>query len=124
MTTKNHTPNSIPIGTRIFNLVWGIGLLVLAIYTWSEGTIRIPGKGASSGMTFTGDSLVVFICAAVVGAINLFITIADHYDTRDNENLYKQASFCCSALAIILVIVACAIQYSNDQTPPVILSPL
>ena len=72
-------------------------------------------------MTFVGLALWVFIAAAVFGAVNLFITIADHYDKRNNEHWYKKASRVCSAIALVLVISAMAIQISHDRKEPVVI---
>ncbi|SEL62395.1 hypothetical protein SAMN05216262_11566 [Colwellia chukchiensis] len=115
------TPNHIPKSTRIFNVLWGLGLIVLAAYAWFVGPITIPGKGNSSGLTYEGNALIIFSIAAVIGAINLFLTIVDHYDKRDNEYLYKNASKYCTCLAVVLVIVASVIQFVDNQPTTVII---
>lgn len=120
MTSKSFTPNHIPKSTRIFNLVWGIGLIIMATFGWLKGELFLPGKGG--GITYTGDALLLFIAAAVFGVINLFITIVDHYDKRDNERYYQKANKICTYIAVALVITASAMQYSNDAPKPVIIS--
>lgn len=59
--------------------------------------------------------------AAVIVAVNLFITIVDHYDKRNNEHLYKKASKYCMYLVVVLVVTASVIQYANDRTVTVII---
>ncbi len=122
MKTEEYTSNHIPKSTRIFNFIWGTGLVVLAVFAWTGGSFSLPGKGASDGVTYTGDALTLFVIAAVVGAINLFITVVDHYDKRDNEHYYKKASQYCSYIAVILAFAATAMQYASDQVAPVIIS--
>ena len=119
---EKYQPNHIPKTERIFNFVWGIGLLVVAYIAYSEQSFHLPGKGASSGITFAGSALWLFVSAALFGALNLFITIADHYDKRDNEFYYKRASRICSVLAVLLVISASAMQFSDNQKAPVVIS--
>lgn len=114
--------NHIPIAERLFNLVWGVGLLVIACVGFVEQSFHLPGKGASNGVTFAGTALWLFIAAAVIGAINLFITIADHYDKRDNEHRYKQVSRFCIYLSIALAISAVSVQLVSNPKEPVIIS--
>ncbi|MCC2605969.1 hypothetical protein [Planctobacterium marinum] len=122
MKTEEYTPNHIPKSTRIFNFVWGTGLVALAVFAWTGGSFHLPGKGASEGVTYTGNALTLFIFAAAIGAINLFITIVDHYDKRNNEQYYKKASQYCSCIAVFLVIAATAVQFANEQVAPVVIS--
>jgi hypothetical protein len=114
--------NHIPVAERLFNLVWGVGLLVVAYVGFAEQSFHLPGKGASNGLTFEGSALWLFIAAAVIGAINLFITIADHYDKRDNEHWYKQVSRFCVFLGVALAISAVTVQFVGNQKEPVIIS--
>ncbi|MBT1065906.1 hypothetical protein KJY73_20195 [Bowmanella sp. Y26] len=117
-----YQPNHIPVAERLFNLIWGIGLLVIAYLGYAEQSFHLPGRGSSNGIIFEGTALFLFISAAVVGAINLFITIADHYDKRDNENRYKRASRVCVGVALALVLSAVAVQFVYDRKDPVIIS--
>ena len=114
--------NHIPVSERLFNLVWGIGLLVVAYAGFAEQSFYLPGKGPSNGVTFEGTALWLFIGAAVVGAINLFITIADHYDKRDNEHRYKLVSRFGVILGVALAISAVTVQFVGNQKEPVIIS--
>ncbi|WP_412973182.1 hypothetical protein [Glaciecola sp. MF2-115] len=114
--------NHIPVAERLFNLAWGVGLLVIANVGFAEQSFHLPGKGPSNGVTLEGTALWIFIAAAVIGAINLFITIADHYDKRNNEHRYKQASRFCVLLGVTLAISAVTVQFVSNQKEPIVIN--
>ncbi|MBH0063548.1 hypothetical protein [Pseudoalteromonas sp. NZS71] len=71
-------PNSIPKPERVFNIIWGLGLLSYALYGYQHGELYLPGRGSSDGVTFTGITLNLIIAAMVLGALSLFVTVVDH----------------------------------------------
>ncbi|MEP7706324.1 hypothetical protein [Paraglaciecola sp. 25GB23A] len=114
--------NQIPAAERLFNLVWGIGLLVIAYIGFTNQSFHLPGKGGTNGVTFEGAALWLFIAAAVIGSLNLFITIADHFDKRENEHWYKQASRFCIGLGVALAVLAVTVQFVSNPKELVIIS--
>jgi uncharacterized membrane protein len=118
---QEYRPNQISPMTRLFNLVWVILLVSIAIYAWVNGSLLIPGKGDSAGLLFTGFSLWLFLLAIVSAAINSIITIVDHYDKRDNERRYRSFSRLLNILGLTLVIAASSYQFVQNQKPPIVI---
>lgn len=110
-----YTPNHIPKQIRIFNIVWILILIGLAVYGAFYGSIYWPGKSGNQGILFEGASLIFFIIALVVSAVNTIITLVDHYDKRNNEGIYKKASYYLNILGVIAVIAAFGFQYFEEQ---------
>ncbi|WP_281559948.1 hypothetical protein [Thalassomonas sp. RHCl1] len=106
MKNSTYIPNYIPKSERIINFIWGICLVIYAIYGYFMGELYMPGRRGTEGTTFTGDNLVMIIVAMFLGALNLFITIVDHYDKRDNEKNYKFISRIIMFFSISLILGA------------------
>lgn len=89
MTSKSaYTPNHIPKGERIRNLIFSIGLLLYGTIGVYIDDIYVPGK-RSKGIHFHGVPCWVMYGALIMAATNLLLVIVDHYDKRNNETNYK-----------------------------------
>lgn len=110
---SNYKPNHIPKNERIFSFLYGAGLLIWATYGLIAGELIIPGRRGREGTVFTEDGLYFVAIAFILGSVNMFLVIIDHYDKRDNELNYKYASRTLIFVGIVLIIVAI---YSNKET--------
>ena len=103
---SNYKPNHIPKNERIFNALWGTGLLVWATYGLITGELIFPGRRGREDTVFTELGLYFVATGMVLGAVNMFLLIVDHYDKRDNEINYKYASRALIFVCITLIIAA------------------
>ena len=109
---SNYKPNHIPKNERIFNALWGTGLLVWSTYGLIVGELIFPGRRGREDTVFTELGLYFVAAGMVLGAANMFLLIVDHYDKRDNEINYKYASRALISIVIVLVIAAIV---SNEE---------
>ena len=80
-------PNNIPVGTRVFNILGSIFLVVYGGFGVYKNDLILPAK---RGVIHLHDKPAIvhymaFICAAIV----MLSVVIDHYDQRNNEHKYK-----------------------------------
>jgi hypothetical protein len=102
--TEAYTPNKVPRRKRIFGGIWSSLIVIYGVIGLYYGQLWIPGLGAASGVVFTGNSLIVLLIAIGLSCCNLLLPIADHFDKRNNEHIYKklEKSFAFASVALII----------------------
>lgn len=86
---STYIPNFVALKDRIINLVYAVGLSSYAAYG-----LYIDDMYMGDGVHLVGKS-VYFMFAAMMSAVIVMLTVLfDHYDRRDNEQMYRSiASF-------------------------------
>jgi hypothetical protein len=88
-----YIPNHIPAGEWWWNV--GLSLLILAwgaYGLWADDLI-IPTTKRGHGIHLHGTASLFLFCAMVASVLNLLAVIADHFDIRNNELLYRRVAF-------------------------------
>lgn len=82
------TPNHIPTGERIGNVIFSVLLLAYGGFGLWTNDLYIPGKRGPGVHLHDGPAWLMFgamICACAV----MLSVVADHYDKRNNETNYR-----------------------------------
>jgi len=80
-------PNTIPLKTRIFNLLISGCLVAYALYSIASNDFYLPSK-REPGTHVHGLVVWIFVAACLAVVINMMSTVVDHYDKRNNELTY------------------------------------
>ncbi len=101
----NYVPNSLSPGTRLL-----YGGVVIAWATWSaigllfgHMFLLVSRRGP---IHFSGVAALLFSAAVLTMALVLAAYVVDHYDTRDNEEVYQQVRAWLWRVAISLLVLA------------------
>jgi glycerol uptake facilitator-like aquaporin len=63
----------------------------------------------------------LFLGALIAAILNAFVTIADHYDTRDNEKKYKKLAYIIAAISVALIILSFGYEFGQSIEPAVVI---
>ena len=83
-----YIPNSIPSGTRLFNIIASLILFIYGARGIYVNDLYIPGKRGPGMHLHDGAAFIMyaaFVCACIV----MLSVVIDHYDKRDNEHKYQ-----------------------------------
>lgn len=83
-----YTPNHIPLGTRIVNVVLSAFLLIYGAYGVWVNDLYVAGK-RGNGVHLHGAAAEIMYCAMICAALNLGSVVVDHYDQSNNETDYR-----------------------------------
>lgn len=86
-----------------------MGLFIYGIVGLYNGELWFPGSRGSEGLTFSENTLTLILLAIFTGILNLLLPIIDHYDKRDNENVYRFFGRALTAISLFLIIIATSI---------------
>jgi hypothetical protein len=78
----------IPAGTRLWHIVLSMVLLVYGFFGVYLDDLYIPGKH-TRGVHLHGEPAWIMFGAFVCAALNLLSVVADYYDPRDDERVYR-----------------------------------
>jgi uncharacterized membrane protein len=104
--SKSYTPNSVPLEKRRANIASAIALVVYGLIALARNDLYFPLRKASRGIHFHDQSLWLIEVAIALAVISLLTVVADHYDRRDNESLYRQTEAWSRRFAIVLFFLA------------------
>lgn len=91
-----YTPNIISMGTRIAYFAFSLSVIIYSIWGFDNGKIYLAFGGQRSGgaaYVLGGTGLVLAVIALVSFALSALLTVVDHYDKRNNEEMYKKTKF-------------------------------
>lgn len=95
-------PNSFPAAVRFAALLFSTFALAYGVAELAVGHTYVPGKRA--GMILTGGPTLMIALAWLLFCVSSVLVVVDHYDTRDNEALYKRTrAWMVRAGAVLLV---------------------
>lgn len=97
-------PNHIPFGTRLWNIVCSVFLIVYGTYGLYIDDITIPSKRGS--VHLSGQAAWFLYGAMLCAAANLVAVVVDHFDRRNNELSYLHFSAATQWLGWALFIAA------------------
>jgi TRAP-type C4-dicarboxylate transport system permease small subunit len=80
-----YTPNHIPADERLKNIVFSILLFAYGTYGVWVNDLYIPGK-RSRGVHLHDVPAWIMYGAIICACMVMLSVVADHYDTRNNEN--------------------------------------
>lgn len=114
----SYTPNHIPIGERLLYSLVSVTWLSWALIGLLSGHMFfLMSRGGP--IHFTGIPALMFSGAVLTSAAACSVAIVDHYDKRDNEDVYKRLRrrFWWSAAGFFLL--ACVIGFAerSDMLP-------
>lgn len=112
---ENHTPNHVPLTTRIFRTLGSLGLISYSILGVLIDDIVIPGKRNS--MHLHGLPAWFMALAMVCGAITLISVVVDHYDRKNNEQTYRRLESWAGKLGWVLAGMATGSQIAGIHFP-------
>ena len=98
-------PNSYSKSKRILNLLLAIFLLSYGGYGIHSGELYIPIPRGND-VTLLGDLIYMAFASFILGVIYLLTEIVDHYDKRDNENIYLRIKAGCQVFGLLIFIFA------------------
>ena len=104
--TESYVPNAVPKSKRVFGVIWSLFLLLYGVFSFFKGDLWIPGVGAASGISFTGEALIIVLVAIFFSCCNLLLPVIDHFDKRDNEIIYQKLEKVSAVCSVVLVIIA------------------
>lgn len=100
-----YKPNSFSLKERIFNIFASLFLIIyLSSGLWIDD-IYLPGK-RGGGIHFHGLEAIVLAFAGLMLCANLLLIVVDHYDKRNNEEMYERFSCITIFAAWMLFFVA------------------
>lgn len=85
---KLYKPNNIGIEIRTMNIFIALILIIYASYSVVKNNFYIPTKRGL--LLFHDESAWLTLIVFFIAAINLLSVVIDHYDKRDNEELYRK----------------------------------
>lgn len=86
--TEPYIPNVISGWNRFWYTLYCVVLIAYSAYSLYAGSFYMPGV-RGRGVSLRGLPSVVMCMAALCGVACLISMIADHYDERDNEEVYQ-----------------------------------
>lgn len=91
----NYTPNTVPLRTRVINILVGIFCVGYSGYCLWLGQMYFPfinkyAPGQSMAITFRGAEAWVMAAALLSAVLFCVLSVADHYDQRRNERSYQR----------------------------------
>lgn len=84
-----YSPNHIPRGERIKNVLLSTALLAYGTFGLWIDDLYLPGK-RSSGIHLHGYPAKVMYLAMLFACANLLAVVVDHCDQRNNEHSYRR----------------------------------
>lgn len=106
-----YVPNSIPIQERLSSVLLAVFVTVYAVFSARIDDFYIPGK-RTDGLHLHGTAMWLACAASACAVLALLVVVADHYDRRNNERLYRQAGdylrglgWCFFVLAMLVSLV-------------------
>ena len=84
---ETYTPNRIPTGTRVANLLFSSVLIAYGGWGLYVDDLYVPGK-RGPGIHFHGGPAWVLYAAFLCAAASMLSVVIDHYDTRNDERSY------------------------------------
>ena len=82
-------PNHYSITDRLVAIYFGLQIIALCGYGIYKGKLYLPSRHPEL-MALTGISFYIGLLSGFFGLIAIVLLFLDHYDTRDNEKLYKK----------------------------------
>lgn len=91
----NYTPNTVPLRTRVINILVGLFFVGYSGYCLWLGQMYFPfinkyAPGQSMAITFRGAEAWVMAAALLSAVLFCVLSVADHYDQRRNERSYQR----------------------------------
>ena len=122
---RKYKPNSVPLDDRIKLSIISILIIGYGSYGLYKNDILIAfrtgrrfHRGPMLGNHFHNFSAWLVFIAIVCVAGSMIITIADHYDKRDNEIKYKQFARTAVIAGVAIFVLAFIIGiYTRDVIP-------
>jgi uncharacterized membrane protein len=84
-----YIPNHIPLSTRLWNMLFSVGLLAYGTIGILNDDVYLPGK-RGNGIHFHGIPAWLIYGAMICAVLNMLSVIADHLDQRNNETNYRR----------------------------------
>ncbi|ODM57895.1 hypothetical protein BC455_15990 [Vibrio harveyi] len=98
---EKHAPNSFPKHKLVLNLVVGVFLVVYGAYGIYSGELYVF-LGRRTEVTLHGDAIYIAFAAFILGCIYCLVEIIDHFDKRDNEEIYIRIRAGCQAFGLLI----------------------
>lgn len=83
-----YTPNHIPKGERIKNIIFSLALFAYGTYGVWVNDLYLPGK-RTKGVHLHGIPAWIFYSAIISACLVMLSVVVDHYDKRNNEIDYR-----------------------------------
>jgi hypothetical protein len=100
-----YVPNQIASEVRDKNIAMSLGLLLYGGLGFWFDDIYVPGK-RTAGVHFHGTPMLIILAAMACAVANLLTVVIDHYDHRNNEQVYRAAAKVTQALGVALFFLA------------------
>ena len=108
-------PNSYSKSKRILNILLIFFLLAYGLYGIYSGELYLP-LGRRTEVILFGDSIYIAFSSFILGIIYLLTEIVDHYDKRDNENIYLRVKAGYQVFGLLIFIYAILINAVQTAT--------
>ncbi|GFD92349.1 hypothetical protein KUL156_14410 [Alteromonas sp. KUL156] len=106
----DYIPNKVSLENRVFKLCIILFLLLYGSYGIFTGELYLAfGRGE---VTLLGNAVYVAFFSFVVGSLYLALGIADHYDNRNNEHVYRRLEAILKGLALLMLLTALGINFA------------
>ncbi len=104
---EHYVPNQVPRKQRIVKLLLITFLLSYGSVGLYKGELYLQyGRG---DVTLFGNAVILAFASFIVGSLYLALGILDHYDTRNNEHVYRRLEAIVKGVALLVLVVALGI---------------